>query len=501
MDGFRKRLGCAVLLAAMLAGMCGCQQAPATQSVISKNDGAFDSGVIVSADEDPAVGSTETAVYTGEFTSTDKSVVFTYHINDQLTVVNNPVAEVVPHYLTEEDVKRVATVLLGDVDWFEPEPRFEPEYTKEQILEKINRWTPYANAEAISELCAREPEYTASLVDNVKRYIEKYSALYEDAPSGAPKACGWTFKKDSYYFYSAETLAGQDLSEENDAIDATAKIGAVEYTFSTATRNKSDFKLNNIYLYLGEGSSPSSIDSKIYYAKLCRTEAPTEEDIAAVATKAGKMLEDMNLGQWQIDSISVQTTYYGDTPEYIINVTAGPVINGTPAVRVPQISNLKSTLAYASNYYMTDANFQFSVNGDLLYFEMYSPIDTKEVLNENVAVKSMDELMELAKNHLTLSDYYEYGLSADYLDSTDTQLICHVDICQMKYGMLRVKVPNNDESYYYVPGMVLYGTVDYLESETGALYVSSGAGIWNDRIIPIVAVNAIDGSNIELYID
>ena len=56
-------------------------------------------------------------------------------------------------------------------------------------------------------------------------------------------------------------------------------------------------------------------------------------------------------------------------------------------------------------------------------------------------------------------------------------------------------------SYYYVPGMVLYGTVDYLESETGALNVSSGAGIWNDRIIPIVAVNAVDGSNIELYIN
>ena len=49
--------------------------------------------------------------------------------------------------------------------------------------------------------------------------------------------------------------------------------------------------------------------------------------------------------------------------------------------------------------------------------------------------------------------------------------------------------------------MVLYGTVDYLESETGALNVSSGAGIWNDRIIPIVAVNAVDGSNIELYIN
>lgn len=488
---------CAVILTA-------CAANPEKNVVVSKNDGSFDVNVVQSATKPAESQDTladETVQYTNSFTSTDGSVEFTIDIDEEITALPMPVVEVVPHYLTAEDAKRVATALLGDVDWFEQEPRMEPKYTKEQILEKINRWTQYANSEAISELIAREPEYTDSVVANVKRFIEKYSDLYESAPSGTPKACEWTFKKESYGFYSAETLAGQDLSEENDVIYAVAKVGEVEYTFSAAIRNMSDFKLNNIYLYLGDGSSPSSIDSNIYQAKLCRTEKPTDDDIAAVVAIAEKMLHDMDLGQWQIDLASIHTTYYGDTPEYTINVSAVPVFNGTSAARVPQIGNLKSTLAYASNYYFTDASFQFSANGDLVSFSMFSPIDTKELLNENVATKSVDELMELAKNHLTLSDYYEYGLSADYLDSTDTQLTCHVDICQMKYGMLRVKVPNNDESYYYVPGMVLYGTVDYLESETGALNVSSGAGIWNDRIIPIVAVNAVDGSNIELYIE
>ena len=41
----------------------------------------------------------------------------------------------------------------------------------EQIQEKINRWTQYANSEAISELLARVPEYTDSVVANVKRFI------------------------------------------------------------------------------------------------------------------------------------------------------------------------------------------------------------------------------------------------------------------------------------------------------------------------------------------
>lgn len=501
MNVFLKRLGCAVLIAVTLTGLYGCQQAPAAQSVISKNDGSFDSSVIAPATEDPAVGSTQAAVYTDEFTSTDKSVTFTYNIDGQHTVVNNPVVEVVPHYLTAEDAKRVATALLGDVDWLEKEPYLEPEYTKEQIQNKINRWSQYANTDAILKLLGTD---SGNTVDVIKNFIEEYSNRYETAPSDPPKMCEWTLKKDSYYYYSAESLAERDLSEDNDSIQAVAKVGEVEYTFSVSTRNESDYKMNFIYLYPGEGSSPCSIDSNIYQATLCRTEKPTEEDISIAVAKAEKMLADMDLGQWQVDSSTVQTTYFGDTPEYRINVTAVPVINGIPAVRVPQISNLKSDLAYASNYYMTDANFEFSANGDMVRFKMYAPIDTKEIINENVAAKSLDELMELAKNHLTLSDYYKYGLSADTLDNSEgyygENLTCQIDICQMEYGMLRVKVPNTDESYYYVPGIVLSGSVDYIGRETGTVFAASGQEFRNARITPIVAINAVDGSNIELYI-
>lgn len=249
-----------------LAVLTACAANPEKEVVTSKNDGSFDANVVLSATK-PAEGQDASAnqrvQYTESFSSTDGSVEFTIGIDEEITALPMPVVEVVPHYLTAEDAKRVATALLGDVDWFEREPLLEPKYTKEQILEKNNRWTQYANSEAISELLAREPEYTDSVVANVKRFIEKYSELYESAPSGSPKACEWTFKKESYGFHSAETLAGQDLSEENDVIYAVAKVGEVEYTFSAAIRNMSDFKLNNIYLYLGDGSSPSSIDSNI----------------------------------------------------------------------------------------------------------------------------------------------------------------------------------------------------------------------------------------------
>ena len=73
-----------------------------------------------------------------------------------------------------------------------------------------------------------------------------------------------------------------------------------------------------------------------------------------------------------------------------------------------------------------------------------------------------------------------------------------MEICQIDEGMLRVKVPNTDESYYYVPGIVLSGTIDYVGSKTGNFYASSGNGLYDQRIVPLVAINAIDGSVIAL---
>ena len=152
---------------------------------------------------------------------------------------------------------------------------------------------------------------------------------------------------------------------------------------------------------------------------------------------------------------------------------------------------------------MTDANFEFSANGDILAFSMFSPVDEKETLNANVQTKSWGELIELAKNHLTLSDYYDYGMPPDFLnvfqESVGEKVTCKVDLCQLEYGLLRVKVPNTDESYYYVPGMILYGTIDYLGKDSGDILASSGDPILcNSRIVPLVALNAVDGSIIEL---
>lgn len=494
----KQKIRFTLLLVTILIVLCGCKQDPTTNSVISKNDGSFDAGVLQSALQEQAPGNISLH---DEFASTDESVTFSMNIEKEWSQSGFPVVEVTPHYLTADDAKRVANILLGDATFYEKEPLRAPHYSKEQIQEKISRWSQYTSVQALSDLYGDQAD--SQTVEIVKKFIDEYTLMLDTTQNYQPKLCEWTLKKDSYYIDSPEELEGVDLSNNNDEIQAIAQVGSVEYTLTISTRNKNDFKLNNIYLYLSSGSSPRTIDSRIFYSRLCRTEKPSELDIQNAESKAQDMLDRMNLGQWQVDSSRVETTYYGSTPEYVIHVSAVPVFHETPAIRRPQLGNLKSNTSYASNYYLTDANFEFSANGDILAFSMFSPVDEKETLNANVQTKSWGELIELAKNHLTLSDYYDYGMSSDFLDvfqeSVGEKVTCKVDLCQLEYGLLRVKVPNTDESYYYVPGMILYGTIDYLGKDSRDILASSGDPIlYNSRIVPLVALNAVDGSIIEL---
>jgi len=498
-----------VFLIAILFSMCACQNAPQKNAVTSKNDGSFDANIIQSATiADGAFDATvqNKKQYCDNFSSTDGTVNFTLDVNDYVSFNQMPVIEVVPHYLTESDAKRVANVLFGNVTFYEAEPEFDAVYSKQDILNQINRWIPYTNPEKLLELYGNsfnQANYLDDAADTMKRAIARYTKMYETAPEDNPhKLCKWVFQPDSYYSYSAEELSNKNLAQDNEKIGVQVEVNGIPYTIGFSRRNRNDFKLNYIYAYPHTYYSPMSIDSNIFRAQLCRTQKPSDSQIAELKKKAQDMLDQMNLGSWLVDECILQTNTIGNSQEYIINIKAVPVFQGIPAIRRPQLTNLKSKNTYASNYYLTDAIFQFSADGKLLLFEMYSPIDIKTILDDNVAFMSIDSLICQAKDHLSLSDYNDYGFGQQYLKQAEQQageeFICKVRLCDLKCGMIRVKVPDTDESYYYVPGITIYGTIDYYGKSSDTLYGSSGETIGEERVIPLIAFNAIDGSIVQL---
>ena len=477
---------CSIGIIALLFFLCGCQKSPEKNVVTSKNDGSFDTSIIQSATQ-PEQINPPTKISTDEvFYSTDGTVEFRMAICEDEKKESWPVVEVAPHYLSEEDVKRVAYTLFGDVQMYEAEPALATTYSQDEIREKIERWSQYANVNAVTELLG-EKKNNENTVRDIKLFIEDYTNLYDSAPIDNPHTlCEWKFRKHSHYHATPDEIKSLNTSDDNDKIAATVQLGKIHYYFAAATRNMEDYKLNKISAYLYDGLGPNMIDERIFRAWLCRTQEPTENQIANAKSKAETILKQMQLGEWQIDECYVETKLYGDVAEYIIHVNAVPVLNGVPAIRVPQLTNLKSDEVYASNYYITDTEFEFSANGDLVSFHLYSPIDIVNTVNDNVAVKYTSELLELAKNYLELSDYYEYGMGP-IIDSLGEEIKCTITISELDNNLVRVKVPNSDESYYYVPAIVLKGDVEYSSASNGDIYFVSNK-------VTLVTINAVDGT-------
>lgn len=66
-----------------------------------------------------------------------------------------------------------------------------------------------------------------------------------------------------------------------------------------------------------------------------------------------------------------------------------------------------------------------------------------------------------------------------------------------KFGLTRIKVPDTDDRFYYVPAVLLSGTISYCGVDTGMAYFSIDE-FTDGPITPLVCFNAIDGSVIQL---
>ena len=486
-----------IALVGLTAFLCGCQPNPDQQVITGKNDGSFDINSAISAEGTHAPDATQHAEHQERFLSTDGSVEFFLNIDETINGADMPVLEVEPHYLAEEEIRNAAYALFGEQNYYEAEPLLQPVFSREEIQKRIQRWTQYTNGDALKELYGRELDDEKAQIQLIKSFIEQYTEMYENTPDGNPHVpAQWKFKKGTYYLIPKEEADTKDLSTDNDEITVNFRIGDIPYKFTGCTRNQSDFQVNNLTALLTGLQSPGAIDSKIFQAQLLRTSEPTEEQIAQVKATAERMLEEINLGEWIVDQCYVQTTYSEDpgiSPEHVILVKALPVLNGTPALRQPQLDNLRSENAYASHYNIADAEFQFSADGKLVFFNMTGLVDVVSVVNDNVVTLSVDEVMEKAKTFFTHSDAYEYGLG-DALDQIKEEIGCTVDVCDISYNLSRVKAPNNDQRYYYVPAMVFRGRVEYYLKDTGeVIYDSDESGGLKDLLM----LNCVDGTVIE----
>lgn len=473
---------CGILALTMcISVMTGCAANPDKGIVTSKNDGVFEQNMTVAA----TAPLDENLHYTDTFTSHDGTAEYTINLDQELTSDPLPIVEVVPHFFTGEEVKHIARVLFGDADFYEREPWDNPQYSKSQLQKKINLLSQLANKSALQELYGSDGSYDEE-IELIQLYMQRFTTQMETAPDENPHVpCDWTFKSDSIY---------SDPAYGSEVIYATVDLGDVNYKIYTSRRDRSDYIENSLSVQFGDGLGYDNLERDYYIAGLCRTERPTEDQIAAVKEKAENYLEQMNMGDWSACSVEVDTDQKGTVSQYEITVMAMPVFNGVSALYGQPMGNLTSSDANASNYLMTGAMFRFSANGDLIYFSMDAPIDVKTVVNESAAILSVDELMEKAKTQLSLSGVaagigLPYGIYDIRQDVFGEDITCKITINEMGFGLARIKVPNTDYTYYYVPALVLYGAADYYGQYSGTYFEQ-----WSVDNQDLVWINAVDGS-------
>ncbi len=417
---------------------------------------------------------------------------FCVDIDEEIYGEQIPSLVVKPHFLTEADIKRVAYILFPEGEFYEGESAFEMNFSKEEIQEKIDRWSYYSTEETLRELIAyrpNQPNYLQEIAENVQNFVEKYTRMLDGASSTNPhKLCDWTFKKDSAYSLTKAELANKDTSNDNDNIVADIKVGDVHYRFRASTRDRDDFLISNIGVSLYDGIAPDNIDEHMFRAWLCRTEEPTDEQIAVVKEKAETMLAQMELGEWLVDECYVETEEINEYAYYSIHVNAVPVLNGTPALRKGQLANLRSDQPGAARLYYTDVQFEFSANGDLIDFSMKSPLDVTDEVTTAESVLDIEEQFAIAEAYLSQKDFYAYSMGLEStFDHQNEPIGCIANITGLEYNLTRINGENPLEFYYYVPGIKLTGSVKYYNLKTGEVYLKR-----QDVIFAII--DASDGS-------
>ena len=492
-----KRILALVLASAALL-LTACQANP-TQNAVTRKDHQVFLNRAQQTGTTPSEGVAEQVSYHDQFTSTDGSITFNLNIDQELLHKTAPVVEVVPHFLSGEEVRQIAQAVLPDASFYEYVPG-EQRYSRAELQDQIALWSPYATEEGFRELEGSDysdldKEYNQMVLTGIQRQLQKWSDAVETAPiKNLNPACEWTFKPESYYFGDESTPGMNAICNSTDGYK-------IQYIFSAFQRNESDYRINKVILDVGSWGNAD--DKSVYYAKLLRTGKPTQQQIDAARDKAQTILDRLNalgMDQWQIANVVVNTLGSGKYAEYTIRIEAVPVFNGVPALNGQLSSRTLDEGVYAPVYYRTSLIMDLSANGDLIFFAIESPLTVKQTLNDNVLTMTTDELLEKALNQLKLSDIGNgYGLPSakmisDYETYKKEKLTCTIDLTSIHYDLSlgRIKAPGDDDTYYYVPFFTLNGTVNYYGADSGNLFMSSADIDGPDQ--PLICLNAIDGT-------
>lgn len=460
-----------VIVLSFVCAISGCQKTPETAAVTSKNNGVFDN--VIASDRD--YSSQENTVGSGtdyyeEFLNAGGTIRFTMNLEDVEPLKEElPVIRVSPHSITTEEAKHVADVLFGETDVYE----YSEEKSKGEIESLILSLKQKVNDQtALEAAFGADQELIDALVNSYERMISNYEMQYSNARETVEeRLCGWEFYPLSYYIDQAGVDTGTDeYANYNKTvyIRALSQIDDIPYQYWVCNRDEADYEVHYYSAYIDY--SGAEID-------LYGTVPPTEEEVANARAEAERVLAELNMGEWAIESCEAEMVMKNDgSKAYFIDVIAVPVYEGIKVIYQDMPINFTAADNYAANYNYESAEFKFS-QGNMVLFYYEGMLDVVSVVNEDVAVLSFEEAVEAFKTYSKLTEIEDQGLNVSDME---------VVVDNVELGLLRVRIQNEADDYYLVPTYTFYG------EET--LYDDAGDILMNTADQRLITINAVDGS-------
>ena len=141
--------------------------------------------------------------------------------------------------------------------------------------------------------------------------------------------------------------------------------------------------------------------------------------------------------------------------------------------------------------YYTDVQFEFSANGELIHFSMRSPLDVIGEEATTMSTLDMEDQFSIARQYLSQKDFYAYSMGLEgTFDPQGEPIGCIANINGLEYNLTRINGDNPSESYYYVPGIKLTGTVTYYNLTTEEIYLK------RENVV-FAVIDAADGTVVE----
>ena len=379
--------------------------------------------------------------YTDSFKSADGTVEIEIALNDpELLEAGFGPVRVRPRAITGEEAEHFARVLFGDAEMLDY--LFCREYTKAELEEQRALWQELLAGDGLVKLYG-DDEAGRHMAENTAQTIEAF--LKSKTPDKAPEsiertACDFTFEKAD--------------GEECYEIRSVTEKDGIPYYFGAVNNTEGGIGVYHVSAYLStEYNTPNNMGVHMLLNSLLSEEEPTAQQLEAAREKAEELIEQLDIGQWQIDQCSSRIAFgLGSRELKTITVTAVPLYNNIPVLRQPQLDNLKSGEEGAQSCYYQDLRFEFAPDGTLISFDYYTPMDIVEDSVDNARTLSFSELMGSVKAFLSQTTAAQYPRP----EGSNGTLESDVVISGIQLGLTRQAIAGSGD-YLLVPSVSVYG--------------------------------------------